>query len=107
MTSTVHLFEEIADTGSPKPRKQFDELRAGDGKERNAGLPGYGLGQESFAWNGHKGRMEKQRAQYERRRGPREGMCWVQLPISIWRCRLKFIWSGKQIDTIMKLMMRK
>ncbi len=42
------LFKQIADTGSPYADEHLNEIRTGDGKERNACFTCYRTGQQSF-----------------------------------------------------------
>ena len=46
------LLEEVSDPGGPDTHEELDEVRPGDGEERNLRLSGYGLGQEGLPASG-------------------------------------------------------
>ncbi len=46
------LFEQIADAAGADADEHFDEVRTGDGEERNAGFAGDGAGQQRLAGSG-------------------------------------------------------
>ena len=48
----ARLLEEVANPRRPDPDEHFHELRAGDGKERDPGLAGYGTGEQGLAGTG-------------------------------------------------------
>ena len=48
----ARLLEEVANPRRADPDEHFHELRAGNGKERDPGLAGYGTGEQGLAGTG-------------------------------------------------------